>query len=163
MDALNGSLEIEEVGEIDVTDVYNSLEIKWILSRRGMDGPHQRGLVAHLAGTVASPGSVRDTAIERHSCQGNINAGEVLDKRCTHERGYAHVARTLDLGLIGFHYTWPCSCLGQQDNPVGHPIKEMQLMSRDGLRDGRLDFCRAFLHRQATDLPSLPPALSPVR
>jgi D-isomer specific 2-hydroxyacid dehydrogenase-like protein len=70
------------------------------LSRRRMDGPHQRGLVMHLSGTVASPGSVRDTAVEGHSCQGNINAGAVLDKRCTHERGYAHVAWTLDLSLM---------------------------------------------------------------
>src|SRR5262245_51656933 len=103
MDALNASLEIDDVGEIDVTHVTDSLEIRWMLARCGMEGPHQRGLVAHLSGTVASPGSVRDTAVKGHSCQGNINAGEVLDKRCTHERGYTHVARTLDLGLIGFH------------------------------------------------------------
>jgi len=73
MDALNGSLEIEEVGEIYVTDISYRLEIKWILPRRRMGGPYQLGLVAHLAGTVASTRSVCDTAVEGHSRQGNTN------------------------------------------------------------------------------------------
>jgi hypothetical protein len=43
MDALNGSLEIEEVGKTYVTDISYPIEIKWIFPHRRMDGPYQRG------------------------------------------------------------------------------------------------------------------------
>ena len=95
LDVVQAVLETKGTADEGVADVAHPAELIRVDAVRGVERPHESGLVPDLARAVAGAGSVRHPAVERHADERDVRLVEVLGVRRPHEGGNAGVAGPL--------------------------------------------------------------------
>ncbi len=87
--------EVVEVHDLDVSDIDDPTDVEGVDASYRVDRPYLTGLIPQLARTVAGSRAIRDTGVERHADDTDVDAVERRRQGRSQKRRHAQVPGTV--------------------------------------------------------------------